>query len=128
MQAPEIVPGKFFEGFEHGPMRDTGIEIEADVRSRPAGKRTAQNFHAELRERQTGKVSEDVARFAQFGQHGLGFLCLGDELQPLACLEDGTVGETVETIPVSGLDVDGMKLHCVPVASLTANFYQQIPS
>ena len=111
MQALEIVPGKFFEGFECGAAWDAGVEIEAHVRSRPAGKRTAQNFHAELGEGEPGEVSEHVAFFAQFGQNGQRILRLGDELQPLTRLKDGAVGETVEALPVGGFDVDGMELH-----------------
>jgi hypothetical protein len=41
----------------------------------------------------------------------VGVLRLGDELQPLARLEDGAIGETVETLPVGGFDVDGIELH-----------------
>src|SRR5580658_3773835 len=111
MQALQIVPGKLFEGFERRAARDAGIEIETDVRSRPARKRTAQDFHTELREGETAKISEDVACSAQLSQHRLGLLRLGDKLQPLTRLEDSAVSETVETLPVSGLDVDGMKLH-----------------
>src|SRR5258708_5066380 len=79
MQALEIVPRKLFEGLERGAPRDAGIEIEADIRSRPAGKRTAQNLHAELREREAGEVSAYFARLAQLGQNGLRVLRLGDE-------------------------------------------------
>ncbi len=111
MQALEIVPGKLLQGFERGFTRDSGIEIEAHIRSRPAGKRTAQNLHAELREGEAGKVSEDDARFTQLGQHGLRVLRLGDELQPLAGLEDGAVGKTVEALPVGGFDINSIKLH-----------------
>src|SRR5260370_1433297 len=48
---------------------------------------------------------------AVLGQHGHGVLRLGDELQPLARLEDGAVGETVEAFPVGGFDVDGIEVH-----------------
>ena len=111
MQTLEIVPCKLFEGFERGTARDAGIEIEADIRSRPAGKRAAQDFHAEFREREPGKVSEDAARFAQLGKHGERVLRLGDELQPLTRLEDGAIGELIESLPVGGLDVDRIELH-----------------
>src|SRR5258708_28913156 len=111
MQALEIIPGELLQGFERGTARDAGTEIEADIRSRPSGKRTAQNFHAELRECEAGEVSEDVAFFAQLGQNGQRVPRLGDELQPLARLEDGAVGELVEAPPVGGGYVDGIELH-----------------
>jgi hypothetical protein len=41
MQALEIVPRELFDGFERGTARDARIQIETDVRSRPAGKRGA---------------------------------------------------------------------------------------
>jgi hypothetical protein len=41
----------------------------------------------------------------------LSFLRFSDKIYPFTGLEDGAVGKIIETLPVRGFDIDGMKLH-----------------
>src|SRR5204862_7765647 len=74
-------------------------KVEADVRCGPAGKRAAQDAHTELADDEAGKITGDRAAIADLGHNRRRSLALGDEVEPLAGLEDDAIVEGVERPP-----------------------------
>src|ERR1700691_5532994 len=120
MQTLQFVPGKFLQRLERGAPRNSGLQIETNIRSGPARKRAAQHLQAELGKREPGKISDHIAAVAHLSQNGRGVLRLLDEFEPRASLKNGTVRKAVEQLPIGRLEINLVKLHRSPIPAISS--------